>query len=122
MVTALVIEDETALRVLYHRVLEQAGLDVGVAEDGQIAIKYLANFVPDLILLDIRMPNSNGLDVILYLQEHPNLGHSHIVIISASQEFQRYTKMLPSSEFLQKPVLSNQLNEIAERVKQTSLE
>lgn len=122
MVSALIIEDETALRVLYQRALEHVGFETEVAEDGTVAIEYLANHAPDLILLDIRMPNINGLDVILYLQEYPNIVHIHVVIISASYEFQRYTKMLPSAEFLQKPVLSQQLHDIAERVKQASME
>ena len=122
MVSALIIEDEIALRVLYQKALAHAGFDTTIAEDGKAAMEHLANHVPDLILLDIRMPKVNGLDVILFLQEHPFLGRTHVVIISASHEFQRYTKMLPSAEFLQKPILSQQLHEIAERVKQASIE
>ena len=122
MVNALVIEDESALRALYSRILEQVGFDVNGAENGNIAIEHLSEFVPELILLDIRMPNSNGLDVILHLQENQRLGNTHVVIISASQEYERYTKMLPSAEFLQKPVLSPQLIEIANRVKQARME
>jgi DNA-binding NtrC family response regulator len=123
MVQALVIEDERALRILYGRILEQADFSVDTAENGTIAIEHLSEFVPELILLDIRMPNSSGLDVILHLQEHQGLNHTYVVIISASQEYERYAKMLPSAEFLQKPVLSPQLLEIAERVKkQASME
>lgn len=117
MLSALVIEDESALRVLYSRVLESVRFTVEVAEDGNIAIEYLNQFVPSLILLDIRMPKTNGLDVILYLQGNEHLHNTHVVIISASREFDRYTKMLPSAEFLQKPVLPPQLIEIAAHVK-----
>jgi CheY-like chemotaxis protein len=118
MLQALVIEDEGALRDLYSRMLENVGFIVEAVEDGQTAITYLNQSVPELILLDIRMPNSNGLDVILHLQENERFDNTHVVIISASKEFGRYTKMLPSAEYLQKPVLSLQLTEIANRVKQ----
>lgn len=122
MLSALVIEDESALRVLYSRVLETTGFAVEVAKNGDIAIEYLEQFVPQLILLDIRMPKTNGLDVILYLQENEHFHNTHVVIISASREFERYTKMLPSAEFLQKPVLSPQLIEVAAHVKQINSE
>lgn len=122
MASVLIIEDEDALRTLYERVLKQFDFDVVVAADGDVAIQYLSETMPDLVLLDIRMPNTSGLDVLLFLQEHPEFGNTHVVIISASQEFQRYAKMLPSAEFLQKPVLSHQLNEIADRIKQKSIE
>ena len=122
MLNALIIEDETALQFLYKRVLKQENFKIDVAGDGVIAMDYLAETMPDLILMDMRMPHASGLDVILYLQEHPDVEKTHVVIISASQEFQRYVNMLPSAEFMLKAVQMQKLAEIAERIQQNSMD
>ena len=117
MIKALIVEDESALRELYGRILESKGFMVSYASDGNFAIQCLEEtYAPDLIILDIRMPNRNGLEVLEYLQDHPEINNIHVVIATASTDFQEYVSMLPSAEFLLKPVTSRHLTEIAGRI------
>jgi CheY-like chemotaxis protein len=115
MLLALVVEDEPALQILYARILEKSGYEVLTASDGNEAILILQNSEPHLLLLDIRMPNANGLAVIDYVRtsQHHRM---HIVVATATKEYERYINVLPSAQFLLKPVLPPQLFEIAEHV------
>lgn len=114
---AFIIEDEAGLQSLYQTILQSVGYEIFTARDGEIAKQMFEDgLVPDLILLDIRMPNQDGIDVIEYLRTHPNIEAMHIIISTVSGKFEKYTDMLPSVDFLMKPILSSQILEIVERV------
>src|SRR5216683_204677 len=59
----LVVDDENAIRTLAKTVLERAGYEVTTARDGREAIALLAKSDYDVVLLDVTMPNLNGLGV-----------------------------------------------------------
>ncbi len=59
----LLIEDEEKIRVLVKKYLEQEGFEVLTEEDGDKARETLNNIEPDLILLDLMLPEMNGLDL-----------------------------------------------------------
>jgi CheY-like chemotaxis protein len=117
MLKALVVEDELALQVLYTRILEKSGFQVITANDGNEAISILHEIEPNLLLLDIRMPNANGLAVIDFVR-NADFKQMHIVVATATKEYERYINVLPSAQFLLKPVLPPQLFDIAEYVRQ----
>src|SRR5690606_38359164 len=116
MLIALVVEDEAALQILYGRVLVKVGFNVIYANDGNEAIEVLKELEPQLLLLDIRMPNLNGIGVIDYIR-NAGLENMHIVVATATKEYERYVHVLPSAQFLLKPVLPPQLIEIADEVR-----
>lgn len=55
-----IIEDDLSIQQMYKYRLELAGYNVKTANDGQKGLDLLASFLPDLIMLDIRMPNMSG--------------------------------------------------------------
>lgn len=57
----LIVEDEIALSDAYKTLLDQAGYDVRVAENGEVALDVAAEFEPEIILLDLRMPVLDGI-------------------------------------------------------------
>lgn len=59
-----IVEDDSAIREMYKLKLESAGYDVTTANDGASALHVLEHIVPDLILLDIRMPHLPGNEVL----------------------------------------------------------
>jgi len=65
----LVIEDDDALACLMRLQLERAGYQVAVCQDGLSGLQEVSDSEPDLILLDILLPDMNGWDVCVRLQE-----------------------------------------------------
>jgi len=114
---AFVIEDEPALRNFYDKVLTQAGYDVTLARDGRLGIELFDTHpLPQLLILDVRLPDMDGLDVLQHMANHPDLHSIHVVIATAGQEYEQYVGIVPSSEFLLKPVLPSQILAIAKRI------
>ncbi|MHB0913684.1 MAG: response regulator [Armatimonadota bacterium] len=70
----LVVDDEQGIRELIRDILEPRGHKVTCASGGTEALALLARQPVDMMYLDIRMPNGDGLSVLKRLQvEHPNL-------------------------------------------------
>lgn len=59
-----IVEDDAPIREMYKLKLEAAGYDVSTANDGASALHVIEHIVPDLILLDIRMPHLPGNEVL----------------------------------------------------------
>lgn len=73
MAKVLIVEDDAILQNAYHTVLTMEGYDVATAPDGLEGIRLAKENKPDLILLDMLMPNMNGLQFMKAFQpkEHP---------------------------------------------------
>jgi DNA-binding response OmpR family regulator len=63
MFTLLFIEDDEAIRTALQLVLEDEGYEVAVAGDGETGIKMFGTIEPDLVLLDLRLPDISGFEV-----------------------------------------------------------
>jgi DNA-binding NarL/FixJ family response regulator len=122
-VNALIIDDEAHVRVLIRVLLRQLGIEtVWEAPDGATALEQAAAHKPDVILLDINLPQVGGLEVLAKLKAaHPKIP----VIIVSSQSTMKTViqtrelgaaayvlKHAPKSEVLQ--MLSDAFDEIAE--------
>ena len=72
MATILLIDDDAQVRVLFQVALEEAGYRVLTAENGNHGLRLFENQEVDLILVDLVMPNMDGLDLIhLFRQAQP---------------------------------------------------
>jgi len=80
----LIIEDEELLCNLLQRKLSEEGYQVSVAKDGVEGMKMIKEMKPNLILLDIVMPNKNGFEVMDEMQADERLKHIPIIVISNS--------------------------------------
>ena len=80
----LIIEDEELLYNLLKRKLISEGYDAFVCEDGQKGMDFMKKEIPDLVLLDIVMPNKNGFQVMEEMQKDNRLKNVPIIIISNS--------------------------------------
>ena len=77
MHSVLAVDDSPSIRSLVTYVLEQAGFDVVVAEDGREALDYAQQHTVDLVLTDINMPELDGIDLIKEL-------HMNILVVDYS--------------------------------------
>lgn len=69
MKTVLVVDDDPSIRALIRLYLEGAGYAVSEAGDGRQAMRQMAAQPPDLVVLDIFMPEMDGLEVLQQLRE-----------------------------------------------------
>lgn len=79
----LLVEDDANMRLVFRRMLEREGWSVTEAEHGRAALECVAQTQPDLILLDLMMPEMNGFEFIDALRDNPAWRSLPIVIITA---------------------------------------
>ena len=82
--TVLIVDDDPAFRVLLKKRLEVAGFEITEACDGAEAIEILQVECPDVVLLDINMPNMNGYDVLEWIKQNQFIGTNVIVLTGES--------------------------------------
>ncbi len=83
----LLIEDDTFFREFYASKLKDEGYEVETAVDGVVGIEKLDKIKPDLVLLDIIMPNKDGFDVLEHKAKSPSIKNIPVIVFSTlSQE------------------------------------
>lgn len=82
--TILYIEDNADNRMLVRRVLEAVGYRVIEAEDGSRGIDLLRSTTPDLVLMDINLPEVDGYEVTRRLKQEPSMAKVPVVAMTAN--------------------------------------
>jgi CheY-like chemotaxis protein len=85
-VRVLLVEDDAALTQMYRVKLERDGYVVRVAGDGEEALELIAEELPDLIFLDIRLPKMDGMTLLERLRAAPRTRNIPVVIVSNYSE------------------------------------
>ena len=116
----LVVDDEDALRTVLSAELEGEGYQVATAADGQEAINILGSSAFDLILLDIKMPNVDGFEVLKFVKEkHPK---TKVIMLTGFADLKNAieSKKLGAEDFVSKPYDLVDLLTTVERVLTTA--
>jgi two-component system, cell cycle response regulator DivK len=79
----LVVDDNPVSRELVREVLDLPDLEILEAADGREALDKISASVPDLVLLDIRMPDIDGFEVLRQVRQDPKLSSIRIVAFTA---------------------------------------
>ena len=108
MSTVLVVDDEAGARRALMRVLEGQGYETIGACDGKEAMQTLESRTPDLILLDVLMPELDGLELLERLHEHPEWKGLPVVMLTAVSDINciRRAEQLGAKEYLVKATFS----------------
>lgn len=79
--------------------------------DGASALTYLNSTVPDLIILDLMLPDIDGLDVLRMIRRMPHLDHIPVLILTAraDSEYVRQGLDLGADSYITKPYVANNL-------------
>lgn len=108
MPTVLVVDDELKIARLIQDYLEQAGFVVATASDGKGAIASARQLKPDLIVLDLGLPNIDGLDVIRALRMGSNV--PVVVVTARADEADRVVGLeLGADDYIVKPFSPKEL-------------
>jgi CheY-like chemotaxis protein len=81
----LVVDDEPDMRELLAAVLSEEGYTVDSARSGYEAIKRAVDARPDLVVLDLRMPQGNGWEVLRSWRTTPSLSDVPVVLLTADR-------------------------------------
>src|SRR5438093_127402 len=82
----LIIEDERALTDVLAYNLQREGYETTVANDGKEGLRKAQTLLPDLVLLDLMLPNANGLEICRELRAGERTRHIPIVMLTAKSE------------------------------------
>lgn len=105
MKNILVVDDEKDIRELIKNLLAKNNYNVMTASGGKEALDIAKTNHPDLILLDIIMPDMDGRDVLLKLKQDENTKDVPVIILTArGEQFERdYGLQLGACEYIVKP-------------------
>lgn len=101
--TILVVDDEDLIRSLLERTLSIEGYLVLQARDGKGALEQVARALPDLILLDLRMPGMDGLEVLRQLRANPRTRLTPVIVLTAYDHEKVSAFQTGANDFLAKP-------------------
>jgi DNA-binding response OmpR family regulator len=113
MAKVLIVDDEKHIRLLYSEELKEEGYEVFVAADGNDILDLIEKDRPDVIVLDIKMVSSNGLDV---LQEVRNKYYNlPVILCSAYGSYKVDIKSIAADAYV---VKSSDLTELKNKIAQ----
>lgn len=109
--SVLIVDDESMTRDLLRLMLERAGFDISEAEDGLQALLMVAEEVPDVLLLDVMMPNMDGLTVCEKLRAQAETAVLPIILLSARNSPESISEGMKAgaTRYLGKPVAYEKL-------------
>jgi len=82
MKRVLITEDDGLIAEIYRDTFEREGFSAEVAVDGAVAIQRLKENPPDVVLLDLMMPNINGVEVLKFIRSQPALKTLPVIVMS----------------------------------------
>ena len=105
MTTVLIVDDSSTLREMISGLLIKAGMTVLEAEDDEKAKDMITSAPPDLVVLDIVMPNMNGYELCRWVKGNDATKDVPVVICSSKNEdFDRYWGMKQGADaYIAKP-------------------
>lgn len=117
----LIVDDESHIRMLIEQTLEDLedeGVELLFAENGEQALEIIKKEEPNLVILDVMMPKMNGMEVCQKVKKELNLSHVYIILLTAKgQEVDRQKGLeMGADRYMTKPFDPDEMLAIAEEV------
>ena len=118
VLTILIADDEPHVVELVRVTLEDNRVRVFDAGDGERALAVAEALEPDLVLLDVHLPNLSGLEVCRLLRKHPRLASTKIVMLTAAAQQDDIARGFSAgaTDYLTKPFSPVRLLSLVERL------
>ena len=81
----LIVEDDEVTRTLVKELISGEEWDVATAENGRVALEAMAVHAPELILLDLMMPEMDGFEFVLRMRQNPAWRHIPVIVVTAKE-------------------------------------
>ncbi len=113
----LIVDDEPVWLKVLTQLLQIKGYTVREAASGADALNTLKTYEPDLILLDVRMPDMNGFDLLDHIKKLPKLASKPVVFVSAMDDFhaKKVARELGAADYILKPIDETEVNNVLEK-------
>jgi CheY-like chemotaxis protein len=111
----LIVDDDETLRLVATRQLGRLGFDVHVAQDGKQAVEVFEEFRPDLVLMDIHMPEMDGLEaasLMRGIQGQDGRPSKLVIIAMTASKIRQVVIEAGLDDYLFKPFLFEELKEL----------
>ncbi len=107
----LIADDEPNIVVSLEFLMQSSGYQVQTAANGDEALRQITEFSPDLILLDIMLPQKNGFEVCQKIRENPAWNGIKVVMLTAKGRESEVTKglALGADAYITKPFATREL-------------
>lgn len=107
----LAVDDVPLNLMLVERMLARFDFDITKAGNGRIALEEIAKEKPDLILLDLLMPEIDGFEVLKRVKENPETAGIKVIILSALNSNEDIVRgyQLGADDFITKPIILEKL-------------
>ena len=99
----LIVDDDEGILDAISLILEDEGYTIATVSDGNLVIKKVAGFKPDLILLDVLLSGTDGREISKKLKSDGETKHIPIIMISAHPGAKKTLKKYGANAFLSKP-------------------
>jgi two-component system, NtrC family, response regulator AtoC len=111
----LIVDDEPSSLELLEVYLSEKGYEIGCAVDGRECVEKLASFRPEILVLDVRLPDVNGLEILERLKARENT--PHVIVITAFHDMETTIKAmkLGAFEYIPKPIDVDELESAIKR-------
>ena len=102
----LVVDDDMAIRLLMRESLEEAGFDVMEAEDGAQAVQSFTETPPEIVLMDVEMPNMDGFAACAALRRLPQGQDTPVLMVTGHDDVESVNRAFEvgATDFLAKPI------------------
>lgn len=119
MTTIAIIEDDQVINQMYRMKFEAAGFEVVSASDGEAGVKVVQCANPDIILLDLQMPNMNGTEALQKIRHQPANANTPVIILTnlGEEEAPAELRRLGIDSYIVKANLTP--SQVVARVKET---
>ena len=117
-VKVAIIEDDIAIVQMYRTKFETEGYQVQTAGDGAAGLELIEDFEPDIILLDLMMPNMNGLEMLQQLRAKQAGAKAKVVVLTNMGDTETATRVynMAADDYIVKAEMTPK--QVAERVKE----
>jgi two-component system OmpR family response regulator len=110
---ALIVDDSEVLRRLIEMCLRPVGFEIATASTGAEALDTAASFHPDLVILDIGLPDMTGWEVLAMLRESAIGADAKVLILSGYEDINTDAKTNGADAALIKPFRNDELRALA---------
>ena len=118
MARILIVDDSPSQLLGMKRIVEKLGHEIVTAEDGASGVEVAKNTMPDLILMDVVMPNLNGFQATRSITREPSTKHIPIVLVTTKdQDTDRVWGMRQGAKaYITKPFSESELADMIQQM------